>query len=396
MVQLIADSVRESMERSSWIREMFEQGARMIAELGEEQVFDFTLGNPLAEPPEGVHEALHALLRENPAGMHRYPPNAGLPEVREFVAAELSRYTGLPYTAGQVVMTCGAGGALNVLFKAILNPGDEIIALAPYFVEYNFYAQNHGGQVVPVPTDESFQIDAAAVDKAITPRTRAVMVNSPNNPTGAVYSEDNLRVLADVLRAASQRVGHPILMVSDEPYRYLIFDGLQVPWIPKLYDYTVVATSFSKDLGLAGERMGYIAVSPSIEGHEVLMDAIVLANRILGFVIAPTLIQRVLPILGSERVDAGFYQRLRDLMLPPLEAMGYDIVKPGGAFYLFPRSPIPDDVEFVKLAQEERLLVVPGSGFGGPGYFRIALCVDEKVIDRSLPVFEKVLALARG
>lgn len=395
MSGLIAESVRTSLERASWIREMFEQGARMKAELGEDKVFDFTLGNPLAEPPAAVHEALQLLLRQHPAGMHRYPPNAGLPDVREHVAKELRRETGLSYGAGHIMMACGAGGALNVLFKALLNPGDEVIALAPYFVEYNFYAQNVGGVLVTVPTDAAFQIDAAAVAAAITPRTRAVIVNSPNNPTGVVYSEAKLKEMAEVLRRASAEHGRPILLISDEPYRYLVFDGVPVPWIPTLYEHTIIATSYSKDLGLAGERLGYVALSPSI-GDPQMMDALVLANRILGFVNAPVLMQRILPLLGTQRVDAMFYQRLRDQMLPPLQEMGYEVVKPEGAFYLFPRSPLADDVAFVRMAQEERLLVVPGSGFGAPGFFRIALCVSPEMIDRSLPVFERVLAKARA
>ena len=396
MSQLIAAAVEASLTRSSWIRQMFEEGARLKAQYGEAQVFDFSLGNPSAPPPAAVDAALQSVLREAGPGLHRYLPNAGLPEARAHVAGELAAATGLAYGAEHVVMTCGAAGALNIVLKAVLDPGDEVIALAPYFVEYGFYAQNHGGTLVTVPTDESFQPDAEALRAAITPRTRAVIVNSPNNPTGVVYPAARLRALAEVLREASARHGRPIYLLSDEPYRYLVFDEVEVPWISTLYEHALILTSYSKDLGLAGERLGYVAVSPRIAGHAQLMDALVLANRVLGFVNAPALVQRILPLLHGARVDAAFYKDLRDRMLGPLRAMGYEVVQPDGAFYLFPRSPIADDVAFVRLAQQERLLLVPGSGFGRAGHFRIALCVPGEVIDRALPVFERVLQRARA
>jgi aspartate aminotransferase len=393
---VVSDAMRKSIQESSWIRRMFEEGAKLKAQHGADQVFDFSLGNPVLEPPASFREELIALLQRPAAGLHRYIPNAGLPEAREYVAAGLAAATGLPYAAQHVVMTCGAGGGMNVVLKALLNPGDEILALTPYFVEYDFYAANHGGRLVRADTDAEFQIDTAAVERALTSRTRAVIVNSPNNPSGVVYPAERLRALADCLEAAGQRFGRPIFILSDEPYRELAFDGVTVPWIPPLYDHTIVVTSYSKDLGLPAERLGYAAVSPRAADGQALGEALVLANRILGFVNAPALIQRVLPRLKGQRVDVGYYQRLRDRMLPPLREMGYQVVKPQGAFYLFPQSPIPDDVAFVRAAQEERLLLVPGSGFGRPGYFRIALCVAPEVIDRALPVFERVLKRTRG
>ena len=391
MKPIVSDEVSQALERASWIRRMFEEGARLVAERGAENVFNFTLGNPLPEPPPAFHKAIRGLLDKPQAGMHRYLPNAGLPEVRSYVAEQLRRETGLGYETNHILMTTGAAGALNVALKAILNPGDEVITFTPYFVEYDFYAANHGGNLVRVDTDDLFQPDPEALRKAITPRTRAVIINSPNNPSGAVYPEATLRDLATVLREESTRHGRPILLISDEPYRYIVFDGVQVPWVPALYEHTLLATSHSKDVGLAGERVGYLAISPQVADGEQLINACVFANRVLGFVSAPGLVQRALPLLAGELSDNSIYQRLRDRMAPALQKMGYELVLPQGAFYLFPRSPIPDDVEFVRAAQEHGLLLVPGSGFGRPGYFRAALCVPEEVIDRSLPLFEKTL-----
>lgn len=391
MSHVVADAMRESMKRASWIRKMFEEGARLQAEHGPENVFDFSLGNPILEPPAELRRALLLLLDDPRPGMHRYIPNAGLPEVRDSIAVQLAAETGLPYTADHVVMTCGAAGALNIALKSLLNPGDEVVAFAPYFVEYNTYAANHGGKLVRAATNDAFQIDIEGLTRVVTERTRAVLVNSPNNPTGVVYGEEALRALADFLREAERRYGRPIVLLSDEPYRKLVFDGQTVPWIPPLYDHTVIVTSHSKDLGLAGERIGYAAVSPRAAECELLCEALVIANRTLGFVSAPALIQRVLPLLKGISVDVAYYQRIRDRMLAPLREMGYEMVTPGGAFYLFPKSPIPDDVAFVRAAQAERLLLVPGSGFDGPGYFRISLAVSEDVVERSLPVFDKVM-----
>jgi aspartate aminotransferase len=396
MPGIVSDQMRTSIEESSWIRRMFEEGARLKAEAGAQNVFDFSLGNPNLEPPPKFHEEMIRLLQDPQPGMHRYIPNAGLPETREYVAAELKAATGMAYTGQHVVMTCGAGGGLNVVLKALLNPGDEVIALAPYFVEYDFYAANHGGKLVRAQTDGAFQIDVQALERAITTRTRAVIVNSPNNPSGVVFSAGSLKALTGCLEAEGRHHGRPIVLISDEPYRELSFDGISVPWIPPLYDHTVIVTSYSKDLGLPAERLGYAAVSPRHADSVLLLDAMVLANRILGFVNAPALIQRVLPRLKGQKVDVAHYQRLRDRMMSPLREMGYEMVTPNGAFYLFPKSPIPDDVAFVRAAQKERLLLVPGSGFGRPGHFRIALCTSEDVIDRALPVFEKVLKQVRG
>jgi aspartate aminotransferase len=395
MASVVASALRESLERSSWIRRMFEEGARLKAQHGAENVFDFSLGNPILEPPPEVHAALRDLLEQPAAGLHRYIPNAGLPEVRAFVAEELAQATGLPYAAQHVVLTCGAAGAVNIALKALLDPGDEVVTFAPYFVEYDFYAANHGGRLVRAETDEAFQIDLEALARVVGARTRAVLINSPNNPTGVVYPEARLRALADFLRQASARWGRPIFLLSDEPYRNVVFDGNTVPWLPPLYEHTLLLTSYSKDLGLAGERIGYVAVSPRAAEAGLVGDALVMANRILGFVNAPALIQRVLPRVRGARVDVAYYQRMRDRLLAPLREMGYQVVTPGGAFYLFPKSPLADDVAFVRAAQAERLLLVPGSGFGRAGHFRVSLAVTADAIDRALPVFQRVLEQAR-
>ena len=396
MSHIVSEDLRNSLERSSWIRQMFEEGARLKAEHGEENVYDFSLGNPILEPPPEVRQALRELLDDPTPGRHRYIPNPGLPEVRAYVAGELAAATGMDYQSGHVIMTTGAGGALNVALKALLNPGDEVVTLTPFFVEYDFYVANHGGRLIRAATDQDFQIDPAALRAALTGRTRAVIVNSPNNPSGVVFPPERLQALAAVLTEASARFGRPIVLISDEPYRYLVFDGIEVPWVPPLYDHTLIVTSYSKDLGLAGERIGYLAISPKLAGAGLFSEAAVMANRILGFVNAPALIQRVIPRIKGARVDAGYYQGLRDQLLGPLREMGYQVVTPQGAFYLFPKSPIPDDVAFVRAAQAERLLVVPGSGFGAPGHFRISLAVTPDLVERSLPVFERVLAAVRG
>lgn len=396
MTGIVAEALRNSMDRASWIRDMFTEGARLKAEHGEENVFDFSLGNPILEPPEAVLEALRELVNDPSPGSHRYIPNAGLPAVRQYIAESLKTSTSLDYTAEHIVVTCGAGGAINVALKALLDPGDEVVTLCPYFVEYDFYAANHGGKLIRAETREDFQIDLETLEAAITARTRAVIVNSPNNPTGVVYPGEDLRALAGLLRAASKKHGRPIALISDEPYRNLVFDGLLVPWIPPLYEHTLLVTSHSKDLGLAGERIGYLAVSPSLDHAALFCQAAVMANRILGFVNAPALFQRLLPMVAGVSVDVGYYQGLRDRLLKPLREMGYQVVTPQGAFYLFPKSPIPDDVAFVRAAQGERLLVVPGSGFGRAGHFRISFAVTPEVVERALPAFEKVIRQVEG
>jgi aspartate aminotransferase len=386
----IAQKIKNSMEQSSWIRKMFEQGAMLKAQYGADQVCDFSLGNPNLEPPAVVHQALLKLLQESPAALHAYMPNAGYPETRAAVADFLSREHGLPFTLKDIIMTCGAAGAINAVLKALINPGDEVIILAPYFVEYLFYVDNFQGLPKIVSTRPDFLPDLKAIQEAITPRTKAILINSPNNPTGRVYDRTIIRGLGDLL-ADHARKGQVIYLLADEPYRKIVYDGVQVPSAFQAYNESIVVTSYSKDLSLPGERIGFLAVHPQAPDRDELIDAMTLTNRILGFVNAPALMQRVVAGLQGQTVDINLYQKKRDLFCDGLSRAGYQFDRPEGAFYLFPRSPIPDEVAFVQALQEERILTVPGRGFGAPGYFRIAYCVADEVIERSLPGFARVM-----
>lgn len=390
----VAAKIRSAMERSSWIRKMFEEGARLKAEFGADAVFDFSLGNPNLEPPQAFREALRDLVEHDPPGAHGYMANAGYPEVREAVAARVSREQDAAVEARHVVMTVGAGGALNVVLRAILEPGDEVVVPRPYFVEYDFYLDNHQGTLRPVPTTRDFDLDLGALEQAIGPRTRAVILNSPNNPTGKVYSRRNLRDLADLLDRKRREHGRILYLIADEPYRRIVYDGIEVPAIFPLFPHAFVCTSHSKDLSLPGERIGHVAVNPAATEADTVAGALTLTNRILGFVNAPALMQRAVARLQEVTVDVAPYRRNRDLLFEGLTDAGYECHKPEGAFYLFPRSPIPDDVAFVRELQKERILAVPGTGFGGPGHFRLAYCCATETVERSLPGFR--LALERA
>ena len=387
----IANKIAGHLSRSSWIRKMFEEGGRLRQEHGADKVFDFTLGNPDVEPPQAFSAALKELASSPLPGMHRYMNNAGYPETRSAVARRLARESGLSVTAEHVVMTCGAGGALNVVLKAILNPGEEVIILAPYFVEYKFYIDNHGGLPVEVWTDrETFRLDLDAIERAITPKTRAIIINSPNNPTGVIYRADELAALGVLVKKVQQKTSHQIYVISDEPYARLAYEGQQVPNVFPLIENSVIVTSHSKDLALPGERIGYLAINPATATAMQFIEAAVFCNRTLGFVNAPALMQRLVAGLQDASVDIDAYQEKRDLFYDRLTALGFSMVKPDGAFYLFPKSPIKDDVEFVKLAQKHLILLVPGSGFGAPGFFRVVYCVDKGMIERSFPAWEKL------
>lgn len=392
----IANKIAGYISRSSWIRKMFEEGERLRQEFGADNVYDFTLGNPDVEPPQALHTALLQLAQHPLPGMHRYMNNAGYPETRAAVARKLAADSGLEVTAAHVIMTCGAGGALNVVLKTILNPGEEVIILAPYFVEYKFYIDNHGGVPVEVWTNrETFRLDLAAIEAAITTKTRAIIVNSPNNPTGVIYTAEELAALGELVKRAQARTGHQVYVISDEPYARLSYDGAKVPNIFPLIESSIVVTSHSKDLALPGERIGYLAANPRMATAMQFMEGAVFCNRTLGFVNAPALMQRLVADLQDVSVDSSLYQDKRDLFYTTLTGLGFSMVKPDGAFYLFPKSPFADDVEFVKLAQKHHILLVPGSGFGAPGYFRIAYCVDRGMIERSLPAWEQ-LAVEAG
>ncbi|MBW6511910.1 MAG: pyridoxal phosphate-dependent aminotransferase [Desulfuromonadaceae bacterium] len=387
----IATKIKASIERSSWIRKMFEEGDRLRAQYGAENVFDFTIGNPSVEPPAEFHEMLLELARKPIPGMHRYMSNAGYEETRAAVAEVLAEQSGLAVNAQHIVMTCGAGGALNVVLKTLLNPGEEVIILTPFFVEYKFYIDNHGGVPVEVWTDRNtFQLDLAAIDAAITMKTRAIIVNTPNNPTGVIYPADSLRALGKLLRAKEAEFGGSITVISDEPYARIAYDGQRVPSIFTCIDNAVVVTSHSKDLALPGERIGYLAANPKMTDVGEFIEGAIFCNRTLGFVNAPALAQRLVTKLQRASVDIDEYRAKRDLLYNRLTELGFEMVKPGGGFYLFPKSPLADDIEFVTMAQQANILLVPGTGFGAPGFFRIAYCSEMKMIERSLSAWEKL------
>jgi aspartate aminotransferase len=389
----VAKKMQTFAEKSSWIRKMFEEGARMKAEFGNDNVFDFSLGNPDVPPPPKFNEVLRELAAESKPGSHAYMPNGGFPYVRESLAAKLSVEQGVQIGQGEVLKTCGAAGALNVVMKSLLDPGDEVIILSPFFVEYNFYIDNHGGIAKVVPTDEEFNLDLAAIEEALSEKTKVVLVNSPNNPTGQIYSEESLMALGRLLDSAGEKFCTTIYLVSDEPYRKLVYDGHEVPSIMAATRNSIVVSSYSKDLSLPGERIGFLAVHPEIEGKNSLLDALTLANRILGFVNAPALMQRVVEQLLDVTVDTSIYARRREAFCRVLDDAGFAYVKPKGAFYLFPKVP-GDDVEFCRILQEHKILAVPGRGFGAPGHIRLAFCVSEDVINRSAEGFKAAMAQA--
>ena len=377
----VSRKVREFMKQGSWIRKMFEEGIALKRQFGEDAVFDLSLGNPILEPPEQFFSELESIATSPSPGMHRYMPNAGYPETRAAVAAQLAEETGLDFTENEVVMSCGAGGALNVVLKTLLDPGDEVVIFAPYFVEYFFYADNHGGTCTVVPPKEGFLPDVEAFEDVIGDRTRAVLINSPNNPSGVLYSEDLLDSFARIIARKEEELGREIFLISDEPYRKLIFDGAEYPHIFGHHRRSIVATSHSKDLGLAGDRIGYIAIHPDYADREELADGLIFCTRTLGFVNAPALMQHIVAKLQSVSVDVGVYEAKRDFIYDELNSIGYEVVRPQGAFYMFPRSPIEDDARFVAELQKYNVLAVPGRGFGMPGYFRISFCVTDQTLE---------------
>lgn len=392
----VSPKISEFINRASWIRKMFEEGARLKKEHGSENVYDFSLGNPNLEPSQAVKEAMVKAASDPSPGIHGYMPNAGLPEVRRAVAEKIRQDEGANISENEIIMTVGAGGGLNVVLKTLLNPGDEVLCPKPFFVEYVFYADNHGGTIVPVATKSDFSLDLAAMEQAFTPKTAVVLINSPNNPTGRVYSDIEIKDLTALIERKSQEFGRTIVLVSDEPYRGITYDGVQVPSILKTCSNSIVVTSFSKDLSLAGERLGYVAVSPRMNELSLTMDGLILTNRILGFVNAPALIQRTVKNVLRDVVDVSVYKRRRDTLYDALTSFGYECVRPEGAFYLFPKSPIEDDVEFASKLQKKLILVVPGTGFWGPGYFRIAYCVSDETITGALKGFEEAIKEVRG
>ena len=388
----VSQKIRQYMAEGGWIRRVFEEGLALKAQIGAENVFDLSLGNPVIEPPTEFKDELRRLASEPMAGMHRYMPNPGYMETRQAVAGSLAEESGLPFEGGDIVMTCGAAAAANVVLKTILNPGDEVIILAPYFFEYLYYIDNHGGVAVVANTTDRFQLNLSAIDQAITPRTRAIIVNSPNNPSGVVYSANEITGLADLLNRKQVEHGTEIFLISDEPYKRIIFDSMDFPQLLPSYDNSIIVTSHAKDLALPGERIGFIAVNPNYPDKEELAAGFSFCNRTLGFVNAPALMQHVVRNLQGVSIDPDYYQRKRDFMHTSLLEMGYDTVKPGGAFYLYPKSPIEDDVAFTKELLQSNVLVVPGRGFGTPGYFRISYCVEDWVLEGAVEGLAKAVS----
>jgi aspartate aminotransferase len=387
----ISTKIKDYMERASWIRKMFEQGIELKNKLGPDKVFDFSLGNPNLEPPDEVHKAILDIMADKRPGKHAYMPNAGLKETRESVAAFLSKEHGLALSGEQVIMTCGAGGGLNVALKTVLDPGDEVLVLSPYFVEYFFYIDNHNGNGKLVKTKEDFTLDIKAIEAAITSKTKAMIINSPNNPSGRIYDETSLRNLGKLFETIKQKNNQTIYLLADEPYSKIIYDETRVPSVFQVYANSMIITSYSKDLSLPGERIGYVAVNPRMENWKQMVDGLTFCNRILGFVNAPALMQHIISKLQGVQVDVAEYQRKRDNLCRGLAEAGYSFIKPEGAFYLFPKSPIPDDVLFVNTLLQENILAVPGTGFGTPGYFRLAYCVEDRVIQGSMEGFRRAI-----
>ncbi len=392
----ISDKVQKSMAQGSWIRRMFEEGASLKRQYGEENVFDLSLGNPEMEPPAEFREELKRLVEKPLPGMHRYMANAGYPETRAAVAEQLSLETGIKFTMNDVVMTCGAAGAMNVVLKTVLNKGDEVIIFAPFFPEYINYVDNHGGVTRIMPTDEQFMPKLDILETNIGAKTRAVLINSPNNPTGVVYSEGLLRQLGQLLREKEVQYGTQLFLISDEPYRRIIYDGLKYPFPLLHHPQSIIATSHSKDLALPGERIGYIAVNPECSQREELVNGLIYCNRTLGYVNASALMQRIVSRLQAVTVSVAEYQRKRDFLYGHLSEMGYSMVKPQGAFYLFPKTPLEDDVAFVRELQQWQVLAVPGSGFGSPGHMRISYCVNDRTLGGSLEGFRKAAEKVKG
>ncbi len=391
----VSQKVRQFMSEGGWIRRVFEEGLALKAQIGADKVFDLSLGNPIMEPPKEFHDELRRLANDPTPGMHRYMPNPGYMDTRQAVAETLSTDTGLPFTGNEVIMTCGAAAAANVVLKTILDPEDEVIILSPYFWEYLYYIDNHGGVPVVAPTNREFQLDIPAIEAVMTPKTKGIIINSPNNPTGAVYSAADIGELSALFSHKQTEYGREIFIISDEPYRRIIFDGMKFPQIVPHYDNSIIVTSHAKDLALPGERIGYIAVNPNYAEKEELCGGLGFCNRTLGFVNAPALMQHIVRALQGVSVDPGYYEEKRDFLCTQLSELGYDVVTPQGAFYLYPKAPIEDDVAFTRELLLSNVLVVPGRGFGTPGYFRISYCVEDWVLEGAVDGFAKAAASVR-
>lgn len=395
---MISEKMAAYVNNSSAIRAMFEEGKRLASIYGAENVYDFSLGNPNLPAPKEVKEAVYRILdEEDSVFVHGYMSNSGYEDVRAAVAVSLNRRFGTAFDEENIVMTVGAAGGMNVIMKTLLNPGDEVLTFAPYFGEYRAYVTNYDGVLVVVPPNTAdFQPNLEEFGKRITPKTKAVIINTPNNPTGVIYSEKTIKGLADILRKKQQEYGTSIYLISDEPYRELAYDGNEVPYLTKYYENTIVGYSFSKSLSLPGERIGYLVLPDTLDDGDAVRAAANVATRILGYVNAPSLFQRVIMHCLDAQVDVDYYNRNREALYQGLQEVGLDCIKPQGAFYLFVKSPLEDEKEFCAAAKKHNLLLVPGSSFDCPGYVRLAYCVSYEMIQRSLPHFAELMKEIRG
>lgn len=389
---MISEKMKKLVENNSTVRAMFEEGKKLAAIHGAENVYDFSLGNPNVPAPASVKTAAEKILNEeDPLLIHGYMSNSGYEDSRQLIAESLNRRFGTDFTWENLLMTVGAAGGLNVILKTLLNPGDEVLTFAPYFLEYNNYVDNAGGKLMAAPPNtKTFQPNLEALETMISAKTKAVIINNPNNPTGVVYGEDTIKALAALLNKKQKELGISIYLISDEPYRELAYDGVEVPYLTKYYDNTIVGYSYSKSLSLPGDRIGYLVMPKTLDDFENIKEGAAIANRILGFVNAPALQQRIAALCCDETTNIAYYNTNRELLYNGLKELGFECIKPQGAFYLFVKSPIEDEKAFCQAAKKYNLLLVAGSGFGCPGYFRIAYCVATETIQRSMPAFRKL------
>lgn len=391
---MISEKMKPYVKNNSAIRMMFEEGNRLRAKYGADKVFDFSLGNPSVPAPDSVREAIIELVNTtDPTVLHGYMSNAGFEDVRQTIAESLNRRFDTKFSAKNLIMTVGAASGLNVILKTILNPGEEVIVFAPYFLEYGAYVRNYDGVLVEIsPDTTTFQPNLAEFEQRITPKTRAVIVNTPHNPTGVVYSEETIKKLSAILEAKQKEFGTVSYLISDEPYRELAYDGVEVPYLTKYYNNTVVGYSYSKSLSLPGERIGYLVIPDEADGSEELISAATIANRTLGCVNAPSLIQKVVAKCVDAKTDLAAYDKNRQALYNGLKECGFECIKPQGAFYLFVKSPVEDEKAFCEAGKKYNILMVPGSSFACPGYVRLAYCVSYETIVNSLPEFKKLAA----
>ena len=388
---MISKELKNNLGGSSWVRRMFEEGEKLKAIYGADKVYDFSLGNPEFNPPVEVKNKLKELVNSDTLGIHKYMNNAGFSDVRLKIAENLNKTLNSPLTEKHIIMTCGAAGGLNIALKTLLNPEEEVIVFAPFFGEYKFYVSNFGGKCIVLPTlKDSFQIDLDAFEKGINDKTKAIIINSPNNPTGVIYSEETLKKMANIIERKEKEYGSYIFVLSDEPYAKIVYDGAMVPVVHNIFKNSIVINSYSKSLSLPGERVGYLALNSKIDDIDLLVNGLVFANRTLGYVNAPALFQKVIADCQDVTVEVDAYKERRDILYNELISLGFSCIKPEGAFYLFPKALIEDDVEFILKAKEFNILLSPGSGFGCPGYFRISYCVSIETIKNSLEGFRKL------